>query len=394
MDTKPFDMNEHIYRLMLPEPFLGLISRKIDKVATDTIPTAGVWFNKARGSYELKYNPEFMAALTEPQVREVLKHEFYHIMFEHCSGRFAPPVDQLDVFCFGQGTDLAINSFLPELPEHIWVPGKGDCTTIMPGKGVYKDLPLFQTSEWYISAVREMVKNGMKEMEGGSMDDHSGWGEEGADSKLAREVIRQILEDAYQDVQRGTGWGSVPEAIQKQLGDYLAGAAKIPWAEVVRNWIRGTQRSDKQSTVRKINKRFADLPGKKIRRHCKILVARDESGSVSDALVKNFCQEMSGLSEICTFFFTGFDTECGEDDITEWKKGTSPPMTRTKHGGTDFSAPTKLANESRHNFDALIIMTDLGASKPIESRIPRMWISDEGSGAPPFDIGNELLLRI
>ena len=82
-----FDLNKHAAKLLFSEPFFASISRRIDKKASKEIPTAGVRVNEQHGRYELIYNPEFFEELTEVQRLGVLKHEFYHLIFEHVGGR-------------------------------------------------------------------------------------------------------------------------------------------------------------------------------------------------------------------------------------------------------------------------------------------------------------------
>ncbi|MBT6200738.1 MAG: hypothetical protein HOI21_09500, partial [Bacteroidetes Order II. Incertae sedis bacterium] len=80
---KTYDLNADVARLLMREPFFASLSRRIDKTRTTAIPTAGVRINKERAQFELLYNPEFMGALKDEHKLGVLKHEFYHIIFEH-----------------------------------------------------------------------------------------------------------------------------------------------------------------------------------------------------------------------------------------------------------------------------------------------------------------------
>ena len=56
-----YDLDMRIYKLLQDEPFFALLSRQLNKVPTDTIPTAGIRFNKEDARYELIYNPSFLA---------------------------------------------------------------------------------------------------------------------------------------------------------------------------------------------------------------------------------------------------------------------------------------------------------------------------------------------
>ena len=82
-----FDLKLHAYRLLMDEPFFAALSRKIEKRADSSIPTAGVRVCPDSAQFEMIYNPDFFASLPEEQVRGVLKHEFYHLIFEHVTSR-------------------------------------------------------------------------------------------------------------------------------------------------------------------------------------------------------------------------------------------------------------------------------------------------------------------
>ena len=78
---KEFDLNLHVARLLMDEPFFASVSRRVDKRPHVGIPTAGVCINPVTAQFELLYNPSFFAKLTDDERRDVLKHEFYHIVF-------------------------------------------------------------------------------------------------------------------------------------------------------------------------------------------------------------------------------------------------------------------------------------------------------------------------
>jgi hypothetical protein len=114
-----FDLNVHIHRLLMDEPFFAALSRRMDKRATNAIPTAGVMVTEEgklevteEGKLEMVYNPEFFAGLTDPQKKDILKHEFYHIVLQHVTGgRFAAFRDMIPTErkVHNIAMDLAIN---------------------------------------------------------------------------------------------------------------------------------------------------------------------------------------------------------------------------------------------------------------------------------------------
>ena len=99
-----FNLNTHVHRLLINEPFFAALSRRIDKRPTTAIPTAGVQVNPDSHRFELLYNPEFFASLSDGHRAGVLKHEFYHLVFEHVTSRKPSGVND---FVWNVAADLA-----------------------------------------------------------------------------------------------------------------------------------------------------------------------------------------------------------------------------------------------------------------------------------------------
>ena len=106
--NEPFNLNEHTYRLLESEPFFSSLSRRINKSLSRAVPTAGVRVTDD-GQFEMLYNPEFFEKLTQVERSGVLKHEFYHLIFEHVTGRL--PSEGMSKI-LNVSTDLAIISHL------------------------------------------------------------------------------------------------------------------------------------------------------------------------------------------------------------------------------------------------------------------------------------------
>ena len=137
MTPTTFDLNRHTARLLMNEPFFAALSRRIDKRSTTSIPTAGVMVDPKTAQFVLMYNPDFFEKLPDVQKLGVLKHEFYHLVFEHVTGRKPEGgLTKIDNICM----DLAINSHLRgELPD----------MCCMPGVAPFEWAPLGKTYEWY-----------------------------------------------------------------------------------------------------------------------------------------------------------------------------------------------------------------------------------------------------
>ena len=405
---KPFNLNMHTARLLMNEPFFAALSRRIEKTRSTSIPTAGVRVNPSSAQFELMYNPEFMGALSDKHQLGVLKHEFYHIIFEHVTGRKPPGgLKRLDNIAM----DLAINSHIAnELPnenEPGPVIGKGEpMKACIPGQGPFAKYPLNQTYEWYKARLEqdqeESEKGGGGEGEGGeggdpfgdadSFDSHDDFGDtEGTAGDIAKERLRDAVKKAAEEAEKARNWGTMTSDMRKQILDSIT--TKIDWRKVLRYFVKTSQRADKRSTPRRLNKRFPKIhPGKRVRRQARIAVSIDQSGSVDDAMLALFFAELNKLSEIAEFTVIPFDTEVDESLVYVWKKGQSRNWERVKCGGTDFNPPTKYVNQK--GFDGHIILTDLCAPKPVASKCQRMWMTTPQYAARPYFQTNERVVAV
>jgi len=409
-----FNLSHHVYRLLKDEPFFAAFSRRIQKRPTNQIPTAGVMVNPRTQQFEMLYNPEFMGALSDKHLLGVLKHEFYHIILEHVTTRKPEGgLKKIDNIAM----DLAINSHLVgELPSESepgppinGQPMKG----CFPGEGMFEKLPAGETYEYYLAALKDMIEEQQKQQgaqgEGGegqpgdsfgdtdSFDSHDGFGEaDNQQSKDAMEIAKQRLREnmkaaAEEANERANGWGSIPQDMRKKI---MAGLkSSVDWRSVLRYFVKTSERSDRRSTPRKINRRFPKIhPGKRVRRHAKIAISIDQSGSVDDGMLALFFTELNKLSELATFTIIPFDTRVDESLVYVWKKGQSRTWERVMCGGTDFDPPTKYVNE--RDFDGHIILTDMMAPKPVSSRCQRMWMTTEEYAQRPYFSTNERVIAI
>jgi predicted metal-dependent peptidase len=400
-----FDLNLHAYRLLMEEPFFAALSRKIEKHASTAIPTAGVRVCPDTAQFEMIYNPEFFASLPEEQVKGVLKHEFYHLIFEHVTSRKPEGIDHKT---WNICADLAINSHLVgELPDNC----------CMPGVGPFEGLPKGESAEWYLANLPSKDDSegegepgeGSGEGEPGdgsgegsgsgeNFDDHSGWSEDGdspaqeAANQMAKERLKQALKEAAAEAaQAPKGWGTVSGAVKKEIIKRLE--TKVDWRKVMRYFIKTSQRASRRSSVKRINRRYAYIhPGKKVQRQAKIAIAIDQSGSVSDDMLASFFGELNKLAKLAEFTVIPFDTEVPEDKVFVWKKGSNQKAERVSCGGTCFDAPTDYVN--KHSFDGVIILTDMEAPKPKRCKAQRMWMTDQRGASRPYFKTNERVIAI
>jgi predicted metal-dependent peptidase len=386
-----FDLNLHVYRLLQSEPFYAAISRHVNKQASTVLPTAGVRVNKESKQFEMLYNPAFFEGLTDAEKGAVLRHEFDHLVYDHVTGRL--PAEGMTK-AWNIATDLAINSHIPNIPSMACIPGIAPFAHLEKGK----------SADYYF----EELKKEEEERGGGKgdgkgeglpdpFDDHSGWSDQDGDmdnttNEIAKERLKEAIKKAAEECTKSNTWGTVTVEQRKRIMESLQ--TTVNWRSMLRYFVKVSQRCDKSSTVKRINKRYPRIhAGKKIKRVANIAISIDQSGSVSDNMLALFFSELGELANIATFTVIPFDTRVDDNLVYCWKKGKKHVWERVMCGGTDFNAPTKWVNKEA-KFDGHIVLTDMCAPKPLPSVPPRMWMTDKENARNPYFVTNEIVVAI
>ena len=82
-------LSPFINLLLLDEPFFAHIFRAVNFAKDEKVQTAGVYVRE--GDFNLVWSPEFMSSLSNQQVLGLLKHEAFHLVFQHCTKRRLEP---------------------------------------------------------------------------------------------------------------------------------------------------------------------------------------------------------------------------------------------------------------------------------------------------------------
>jgi predicted metal-dependent peptidase len=270
---------------------------------------------------------------------------------------------------------------------------------------MFEDFPTGQTAEFYFDLLKQKIEEQEQNGEGGQgegeidpdqagqFDDHEGWGDGNDTSNAqAKERLKEAVKKAANEASaQGNGWGSVSSEMRKQIMDSIT--PKIDWRKVMRYFVKTSQRSERRSTPKRLNKRFPGIhPGKRVKRNANIAISIDQSGSVDDGMLAAFYSELNKLSSIATFTVIPFDDKVFEEKVYVWKKGETRSWERVLCGGTNFNAPTDYVNKG--NFDGHIVLTDLMAPKPKSSNCQRMWMTSRYYAERPYFKTNERVIAI
>lgn len=459
-DTE-FNLDRHIISFLQDSPFFAELSRHVRKVPSNDLPTAGVAFDPEHDDLTLYWNPLFFGggkrplilanvktgevteeteevpALSDREVRGVLLHEFYHLVFCHLTNR--RPVDRSVAKLWNVATDLAINSIilgldtggsasstaLGELPEGCLVPGRFPApvgSKLTPEQKAARPLgqliekfPPMKSSEWYFEQLREKAEEerakgcpqhgkgdkGKGKGEGGehgegdgdgectcgdgdldSFDSHEGWdGVPEEMRELVASKVASIVEKAVRHADsQANGWGNMPAELRESIRRSVTSV--VDWRAVLRQFVGSLERGGRTSSIKRINRRYPYVhPGTKRAYSAKLLIAIDMSGSVSNEMLVEFFGELAGLTKRASVTVLPFDCSVDERDAFEWKRGATVQPRRVRGGGTDFECVNRFANDPRNRgrWDGVLVLTDGEAPAPSASRIRRGWVLARGT---------------
>ena len=210
--------------------------------------------------------------------------------------------------------------------------------------------------------------------DGEGMDDHEGWDEmTDEERELVKGKIKQAVEDAVNECDQKNSWGSVGADMRKTLRQMIS--KEIPWQSVLKQFCGMTRRADRQSSIRRLNRKYPGIhPGNHRDYKANIAVYIDQSGSVSDSDLELLGGELSHLARRVEFTHINFDTSVDEDSERVLRKGRPVVLSRTRCGGTCFTCVQEHANKNKSRFDGYLVLTDGYAADPGISRMKRGWV--------------------
>ena len=378
-----------LVKFLLDEPFFSSIVITLNKIKTRSIPTAGVAVKD--NVINLYWNPEFVASLTEKQFFGLMKHECYHMIYQHVLCRKQDPHTLWNI-----ATDLAINSMISSeyLPDGGLVPGEKFKLTGNQKLDKEREeisnfiasLPKYKSSEWYMDKIKNEDSGNMaKKMEsafGGPEGDHPGFDVHidsdsemnSSDKKVMEGKLKELVKKSAEKANKSNSWGSVSASVREQICKMIDD--KINWQKTLTYFCGTKMKANKSKTYRRINRKYPYIhPGTKIRRTSSLAIYIDQSGSVGDEGLTMFFGALEGLAKNVSFKVFHFDTEVDKDSEYSWRKSQkyNSPM-RTLRGGTCFDAVESHFRTRMSEFDGYIVMTDGMAPKPKTCISKRCWV--------------------
>lgn len=369
-------------RLIIREPFYGLIMLGLNKRHTTKIQTLAV--AKAGIGVELWINDDFWNSLNEKAQQAILLHELHHICFNHMMmGKDFPETERFNI-----AADAEVNGYLTNLPPD---DGHVDCRKWgLPEKQgtkfYYENMPedLQQKlrgnpnkpphgsegndSDGNGQAGNQPQDNQQKSQQGNSqsnggtphtMDDHSTWKEfdkcNEAQKELLKNQIEAVIKDAAEQTikQRGT----IPEQFKSLIDELLKVRPRIyDWKSDFRRML-GTEIELKlRKTHQRESRRFPSMPGIRFRKKISILIAIDTSGSVSNTELSEFFSEIDHIMKAGAKVSI---LECDAAVTAEpWEYKGLHNIQITGRGGTWFKPAVDYYREHHGEYTKFVYFTD------------------------------------
>lgn len=330
------------------------------------------------GRINLFYNPAFLEPRSMKDTKAVLEHECLHIVMEHFLRSKDRDHEKWKVAC-----DLAINQLLYHVPP--------DALTLEKifGQDMYKySVKTNDNAEYYYELLgksKEAQKNLEKMKQqgqigcGDSFEDGSsdGSGEdvvksmEGVDSELAKEIIKQMVNEA---VKTSKGQGHLPAGLERYIEE-LFRPPKVSWRTLLRRFVANSIKSGSKASWKKPSRRYGDVQkGRIADRTISLTVVIDTSGSVDDGMLQQFMDEVTSIQKAYKSVITVL--ECDAEVQREYRLKKYEKLKRDVRGrgGTSFKPPFKYIKEKNIRTDALIYFTDLCGDFPDKKpNIPVVW---------------------
>lgn len=112
------DFEKIVMMFTMQEPFYGILLSSMERLPTNKISTIGV--TRSGNVFRLLYNPDFIKPLSVDEVLTLLKHEVFHVAFNHFTiwGENADSAPNKIKELRNIAADLEINGYLDENSVH------------------------------------------------------------------------------------------------------------------------------------------------------------------------------------------------------------------------------------------------------------------------------------
>ena len=375
------------------QPFYGALAMSLPDELTAGVDTA------ATDGRRIMWNPNYVAGLSDPELRFVLLHETLHCAHLHMW--ILPAVSRGNI-----AGDHEINLLLRSL-DGVAMPQGGLADPQYSGmacEDILRALPDDDDDD------QGGGDSGGGGDQGGSGDSQSAGngpqtaasdpcgtftaptspdkpGDPQADAQASKDLREQWESRVMQaaQAQQALGVGDVPGDMARILAKLRH--QSVDWKRELADFVRDAMstRNDWSRAARRHAWQPVIYPRKRADEVGTVLFARDTSGSVSDEV----CAQYSALITDCMSETgcTGLVVDCDARIRAEYELTgfDACPLTAEGGGGTDFRPVFDRAEElvaAGEHIAGIVYLTDLMGPFPDSSEIPTLWLATSNATAP------------
>jgi predicted metal-dependent peptidase len=317
-----------------------------ERSVVDTTPTA---CTNGRDEW---YGREFIASLTDPELRFVILHECYHKMYRHLiTWKNLWAVDPMSA---NKAMDFVNNI-------KIYDDNKCDGFAIMPKGGLLDEQYRHMGTAQVFNLIHR-DKDEDEDDDSGGMDEHDWEGAQALSDEEQRELSREV--DAA--IRAGSMTASKVGATEDlDLEELLQ--PQVDWREVLREFISTTCAGKDYSTWARPNRRFMSqgvyMPSGVSEQVGELVIAIDTSGSIARADLTAFLSEVKAICDAVhpdsvRLLYWGHEVAGDESyaahELDQLVKSTKP----IGGGGTDVNCVSEYMDKKGINPQACIVLTD------------------------------------
>ncbi len=364
-------IQDGVMKLLFSQPFYGALAASVS--ISESKRTAKLQMSLLP-SPVLKYNKAWYEELSDAQAIGALLHELLHLLLLHALRR-----GERDPLLWAVCCDMAVNDQLPSdmlPPEAV--------TTEKIEKEIHKKLTRGASAERYYAELIALLDDNISlvqresmvslRMSSGSLLEADIQAEEDV-SQVSEQALKSALRELIDEARPG---GEVPQAIAGEL-ETVYEQARIDWKTMFKRFLTGRGRMQTRATYKRESRRYDSYPGSKRSVGLKVLIALDESGSITNEQLQTFFNELMALNRITNaqILVTEFDTACTKPQpANEYRHA----KTREKSGGTDFRPVFTLADSL--NVSLVVVFTDGDGTAPERVNQRVLWVLTKGGHQP------------
>ena len=346
--------------LLLRHPFFGNMATRMHLIeASDWCATLAT---DGRNFY---YNLGFVDRLTPKECEFGFAHEVLHNVFDHLGRR-----DGRDPTLSNIAADYAVNQILKDEKIGVsptWIRIFQDNKYRgWSYEQIYEEL-YDKAEKIDIGSLGELLdehldEDGDGEGEGDQDGDQDGKGKRPRLTPEERKAIRDEIKEAMVSAAQSAGAGRMPASISRLIQNFTE--PKMDWRQLLRMNIQSIVKSNFSFSRpnRKSQHCGAVLPGMMNEETIDVCVSIDMSGSISDAMAKDFISEVKGIMEEYKDF--QLQLWCFDTDVYNHAKFTGDTADEIMDykvqggGGTAFEANWDFMKEQGIEPKKFIMFTD------------------------------------